>query len=475
MPSIPMKVLLVHAHESAKKTAGNYQQFLKPMPPISLAYIAAALEEAGVDVSFYDDYIRGGDREAFRDFLDRERPQVIGLSCVTPIAEGVYDLARTIRNINPSIRIVMGNIHADVFAASILEKGLADFVVHGEGEVTTPHLIRVLENNEDPADVQGISFVEDGKIVQTPLRRYIENLDTIPFPAWHLFPLDRYDIFSFASVKKPGALILGSRGCPFKCTYCSLKIMGDRRRKRSAENLVDEVEMLYERFGYRQVSFTDPIFPMTKKEGLAFSAEMIRRGLDKKVVWITETRVDLVDVELLQAMREAGLRRIMYGFETGSETGQQSIRKNASLDSACRAVAMTRQAGVEMIGFFMLGVPGDTKESMEATIRFAADLDIDFAKFTVFSPFPGTSVYEDLLSKGEIEETERWESFTNYPTNENPPIYLPKGVTIRDIVSLQRKALLKFYMRPKMIYKQLFEIRTLKLSDIRSSLGMLVR
>jgi len=468
-----MKVLLINVYGDAEKTAGKYQRFLKTMPPISLAYVAASLEKAGVDTHVYDDSVHGGDPASLSAALKRVRPDVVGLSCVTPMASGIYAMAGWLRAFDPSIRIVMGNIHANIFAESILRAGLADFIVHGEGEVTAPELIRVLGEQGDLAAVPGISFLEDGNHVQTPRRPYVQDLDTIPFPAWHLFPVKKYEIFGFASVRKPGALILGSRGCPYKCSYCSLKIMGDRRRKRSAENLADEVEWLHETFGYRQISFTDPIFPMTKKEGTAFSRELISRGLHKKVVWITETRVDLVDSELLETMREAGLRRIMYGFESGSEAGLDAIQKHATLDKARRAVEMTRGAGVQIIGFFMLGVPGETRQSMEQTIRFATKLDIDFAKFTVFSPFPGTPVYEEFLREGKIQETEVWERFTNYPTEDNPPIFLLDGVTNRDIISMQRKALLKFYMRPKTIFHQLFRVRSLGLDDFSSGLRFL--
>jgi len=469
-----MKVLLINAHEDAEKTAGKYKRFLKTMPPISLAYVAAALEKAGVNTRVYDDSLHHGDLDARTAALQRERPDVVGLSCVTPMASGIYAMARWVRQFDPSIRIVMGNIHADVFAEQILRAGLADYVVHGEGEITAPALIQALERREDVSGLEGISFLADGRHVRTPVRPYVEELDTIAFPAWHLFPVDRYEIFGFASVRKPGALILGSRGCPYKCSYCSLKIMGDRRRKRSARNLVDEAEWLHEAFGYKQISFTDPIFPLTKKEGLAFSRELISRGLHRKLVWITETRVDLVDLELLEAMREAGLRRIMYGFESGSEAGLDAIRKHATLEKARRAVEMTRAAGVEIIGFFMLGVPGDTRQSMEQTIRFAANLDIDFAKFTVFSPFPGTPVYEEFLREGKIPETQAWERFTNYPTEDNPPIYLPDGVTNRDIIAMQRRAILKFYVRPKTIFHQLVRVRTLGYDDFLSGLRFLL-
>jgi len=469
-----MKVLLVNAYESPRLTAGHYSRFLRTMPPISIAYVAAALEKAGIPVAFYDDHLQRGDRKAFFDVLRRERPSLVGFSVVTPMAQGLFDLAGAIRKFDPSLGIVMGNIHADIFAERILEKRLADYVVHGEGEITAPELVSALESGGDLSSVRGISFRANGKVRTTSPRPFIEDLDSVPFPAWHLFPIERYEIFNFASCKRPGALILGSRGCPYKCTFCCLKIMGERRRKRSPGNIADEAQWLHERFGYRQISFTDPIFPMTKKEGLAFCRELVSRGLHRKLVWITETRVDLVDLELLSAMREAGLRRIMYGFEAGSPEGLESIQKHASLQAARHAVEITRRAGLEIIGFFMLGVPGDSRRSIERTIAFAKELDIDFAKFTVFSPFPGTKVYEQLLAQGKIPDTEQWERFTNSPSRTTPPIYLPEGIDLKDIIGYQRKALLAFYLRPKILARHLFKIRTLGLRDVFGGLASLV-
>ena len=277
-----MNVLLVNAYEDPKLTAGLYSRFLRTMPPISIAYVAAALEKAGIPVVFYDDHLQKGNREAFFNVIRQERPSLVGFSVVTPMAQGVYALARELRKFDGKIPIMMGNIHADIFGDRILKEGLADFIVHGEGELTTPELVNALGKKEDLSSIPGISYRENGRVLRTPARNFIEDLDSVPFPAWHLFPTEKYEIFNFASVRKPGALILGSRGCPYKCNFCCLKIMGERRRKRSPANIAEEAAWLHERFGYRQISFTDPIFPMTKKEGIAFSEELISSWINWK-------------------------------------------------------------------------------------------------------------------------------------------------------------------------------------------------
>jgi len=469
-----MKVLLINPGCSTEATAGDYSRFLAPMPPISMAYVAAALDRAGIDVSVYDDYTAGAGRfDLLREVRERA-PDVVGLSCVTVTAPRTYEIARDIRDYYPGVKIIMGNLHPSVFHRETIERGLADAVVLGEGEITTVKLVEAMASGGDLSGVKGIAYNDNGGAAVTGPQEFVEDLDSLPFPAWRLFPIERYRIFNFARVREPGTLVLGSRGCPFNCTFCSLKIMGRKRRRRSAANIADEFEYLHDGFGYVQPSFIDPIFPFTKKEGVEFSEELIRRGLHRKVVWVTETRVDLVDYELLSVMRGAGLRRIMYGFESGTQEGIDNIRKNFTMDQARKAVAATKKAGVEIIGFFMLGVPGDTVESMEATIAYAASLDIDFAKFTVFSPFPGTKVYEDMVRSGEVPEDAPWETFTNYPSEEVPAVYMPEGVTNEDLIRLQRKALLAFYLRPKMILQQLLKVRTLSLRDMLDGLLMVL-
>ncbi len=473
--------LLINAYQPPSITTGPYVRLLRPMPPISLSYVVAALERSGFRVQFHDDSLCRGDREMLQSRLRELRPRMVGLSCVTPNAPGVYAMARAIRAIDPSIIIVMGNIHADVFSADILRQGLADYIVHGEGETTISHLVeRLVENGgrgrDVPVDeIRGISFLRDGKVHRTPARPFIEELDSIPFPAWHLFPLDRYELLGFASIKRPGSLLLGSRGCPYRCTFCSLKIMGNRRRRRSADNIVSEIAWLKDRFGYRQVSFTDPIFPLSKREGLDFSEAMISRGFHRNMVWTTETRVDLVDEELLGNMGRAGLRRIMFGFESSGQEGIDRLGKSFAIAQSRHAVKAARKVGVEVIGFFMIGIPGETLASIEGTLRFSRRLDIDFAKYTVFSPFPGTRVYEELKAEGRIPETSAWERYTNYPTSEVDPIYMPDDLRTEDLIQSQRRALRSFYLRPRIILRHVLKIRTLPLVELWDGLLALFR
>lgn len=469
-----MRFLLINPHISTTATAGHYKRFLTSMPPISLAYVAAALRDAGADVRVFDDYTHGGDPAELERVIRDAQPHAVGLTCVTPTARRTLDIAEQIKKNHPDIKLVLGNIHASVYYREILERGLADIIVMGEGEDTVTDLAPALESGASLRDVPGIAYRDNGEIILTPQRAFTDDLDALPYPAWDLFPLERYRLFSFAVVREPGTLVLGSRGCPYGCNFCSLKIMGKKRRRRSAASIADEFQWLLDEFGYVQMSFIDPMFPFTKKEGIEFSEELIRRGLHEKIVWTTETRVDHVDQELLDTMRRSGLRRIMYGFEAGGQEGIDAINKSFKIDQARSAVAMTKKAGVQIIGFFMLGVPGETTASADRTIDYSVSLGIDFAKYTVFSPFPGTRVYEDMKASGQIPAEDDPDAFTNYPTKDRPPVFIPEGLTNDDIVRLQRKAFLKFYLQPKQILNQLFRVRSLKLSDMINGLRLVL-
>jgi anaerobic magnesium-protoporphyrin IX monomethyl ester cyclase len=470
-----VKALIVNPYTSTDRTAGRFKSFLEAMPPISIAYVAAALEEAGVPVACYDDFLNGGDLPQFDEAVRREKPGVIGFTSTTPTGPGVSRLSQYCRDHFPDIKLIQGGVHATVFAEYLLKSGEADYIVHNEGEITTVELVRALASGGDVSGVKGISWMADGAFVTNEPQPMIEDLDTIPFPAWHLLPWERYRLFNFARVETPATLILGSRGCPYRCNFCSLTVMGHTRRKRSIPNLVDECEHMWDRYGMKQLAYVDPIFPISRAESLEFRDEVVKRGLHKKQVWTTETRVDLMDFETVDAMYESGCRRVMFGFETGDQETLDRIEKDFELAQAYNAVRLCKKVGMEVIGFFIIGSPGETERSIQMTIDFSCDLGIEFAKYTCFVPYPGTPIYYEFLKDGTIPADEAYDfaRYTSYPTEENPAIYVTAALTQERLVEMQRKAFSQFYLRPSMIYRQLFKIRALNLNDIYNGVRLI--
>jgi radical SAM superfamily enzyme YgiQ (UPF0313 family) len=460
-----MATLLINPTASIETAGGRFKGLLTAMPPIGLAMLAARLRQHGREVAVYDSFIGRGGPEGAANEVRRLQPDVVGLPVVTPCATEVFQQAAAVRAASPSSVIVMGNIHADLFAEDILRQGIADIVVHGEAEDTIVDVDRAVVDKTDLEQVRGISFRRGDEIIRTAPRPQIQDLDKLPFPAWDLFPMQHYGLFKFAQVDTPATLVCGSRGCPYRCTFCSLHVMGPVRRKRSIPNLVDEIEWLYERFGMKQVAFVDPIFPISRKEGIHFADELIRRGLHRKVKWITETRVDLVDEEMLQRCYQSGLRRLMFGIEVGDDAILEGLKKRFIVDESRQAIAMCRKTGVQTVGFFMVGVPGDTPASIERTIDLARELEPDFAKFTVFVPYPGTTDYNNLKAAGKLHGAEEWSRYTSYPTRDNPPVYVPDGMTADDMLRIHRRAFRRVYARPSTIWRHLVKMRVLSPMD----------
>ncbi|MGD9015495.1 MAG: radical SAM protein, partial [Candidatus Omnitrophota bacterium] len=314
-----MKVLLINPCFDFKKF-GRFQRYTESMPCLGLAYIAAVLEKNAIEVEVIDNFVLRLRKHEVLNLIKAKGPDMVGISCLTPSAPIAFSIAKSIKEYNNKILTVLGNIHADLFSEEILKNQAVDIVVHGEGEYAMLELAKAAENNTDFTYIKGISFKKDGKIVKTNFREPLKDLDRLPYPAWRLFPFKKYGFLPFADVKKPGLSILGSRGCPFRCTFCSLPNIGSNKyRKREPKNIVDEIEYLIANFPIRQIGFVDPIFPISKRDGLEFCDEMISRKLNNKIIWICETRVDKVDRELLREMRKAGCRRIVYGLESGMQ------------------------------------------------------------------------------------------------------------------------------------------------------------
>jgi len=470
-----MNIILINPACNLKKAMGGFSAVYTAMPPINIAYLAAVLKKEKHHVNIIDALVLNSNHKisTILTTLKNTNTDLVGISCLTQTANFTYHLAKAIKK-NLNIPVVLGNLHASFFAEDILKKNIAEVIVHNEGEKTLLNLVNALQTNLSLENVPGISYKLNGEIKKTSVQPLIKDLDSIPFPQWNLFPLKKYKLFSFAEIKNPGTIILGSRGCPYNCSFCSLLIMGNKRRCRSIKNIVAEFNYLHNEFGYQQISFIDPIFPLTKKEGLSFCEELAKEKLTEKIVWTTETRVDLVDRELLSAMKKAGLKRIMYGFEMGSEEALNSINKKTKLPQAVRAVNLTKSLGIEIIGFFMLGAPQENVNSINKTINFAKSLNIDFAKFNILVPYPGTELFNKLTSEKKIKY-KSFDDFTSFPTKKNLAVFSPEKVSKKQLIKLQQKATWQFYLRFKMIYNHLFKIKSVKLSELLNAGIMLLK
>ena len=446
---------------------GRYQKLLEPMPPVGVAFLAATLREAGFHVDVLDAFAEQIDVEETVRRIVASAADLVGISCLTPSAQYTLDLAARLRAESPQTKIALGNLHASLFAADILQTGTVDAVGHGEGERTIVDLARWAAGEKALADIPGISYRENGTTTDTPPAPLIDDLDALPFPDWRGLPYRRYGLLPFATIAKPALTLAGSRGCPYRCKFCSLQYIGRPVRKRSAARIVEEILHLTKTYGARQVAFVDAYFPFSEKQGLAFCEEVHRVGREKIPTLLTQLRVDVVTPTLMRELRRAGMRRVMFGIESGSQDLLDSVGKSFSIQQARDGVRIAREAGVETVGFFIFGLPGDTPAYARQTIRFSKELGLDFAKFSMFVPFPGSIIYEALVEKGELDPKD-WRRFTTFNPKPDELPYVPPGMTPDELAGFQHRGTSAFYLRPKTILNLLFRIRTIPLDMVWS-------
>jgi anaerobic magnesium-protoporphyrin IX monomethyl ester cyclase len=450
---------------------GKVARLMRPVPYINLAYLAATLERHGAEVRVHDDSVRHLSVDLLAELIKGVSPVFVGISCLTPHATRVAELSRHIRTLAPETPIVLGNIHASYFAEDLIEQGVANVVARGEADETVVELFSAFVAKRDLSAVRGISFGRNGTVHHTPERPLLEDLDTLPFPAWHLFPYKEYSFTPLSTIKRPLLPILGSRGCPYKCSFCVNRVFHRTYRMRHPERILEEIRYLAGHYHARQISFFDSNFPLKKDHCLAFCAAMRKSGLQKKVVWTAMTRPDLVDEDLLGAMKRAGCRRIYFGMESGDDRILRETGKGFTVRDIERAARLTRKVGLESCGYFMVGFPGDTKATCQKTLTLALRLPLDFANFNLVVPYPGTDIFERLRKEGALQHT-RWERYATFNPDPAQLTYLPNGLPPDWLVDLQKQALFRFYFRPKMIFRHLFVVRTISIRDMLRGLRL---
>lgn len=451
-----MEVMLINPMSKLAASSRRYQKFVTPVPPSGIAYIAALLEQNNIEVAIIDQDANKINNREILEKIKMEKPQVVGFTCLTPVMGNVRILVGQIKALRENIKIVLGNIHPTLFADEILKHGVADIIVRGEGEYSMLETVLTLGREGDLRGVKGISFVQNKKIYHNPSRDPIQDLDTLPYPAWHLFNLQLYKNSPLLCVyNNPILPIQASRGCPYRCTFCAQDKIYQKPRYRKIEKVVGEIEYLYNKFNIRYFGFTDAFFPFSVEQGLEFCDLLVQRGLHEKIKWTTETRVNLVNSTLLKRMKEAGAYLIMYGFESGNQEMLDSMKKGTTIEQARKAMEYTKEAGILTLGLFILGMPGETRKTCEETIKFAKELDPDVVKFNTAVPFPGSEFFEHYRNKlGDIEP-EKFTSWYDWSSNSGEIIYAPEGMAKKELVDLQRKAMFQFYVRPRVILKHL--------------------
>ena len=456
-----LKVALINPAQSAKY----------PQPPMGLALISAVLGREGYQVTVLDANGLGLQPQDIVPLVTGA--DVVGLTAMTPTVGTAISIAHHLKQANPGLTIILGGAHATLLPEETLATAPEiDIIVRGEGEQTIIDLLRALEFKQPLDKVPGISYRKNDKMVSTQERSTSVDLDSLPFLAYHLLPWQRYKPYPPHGRAFPFATIITSRGCPYKCSYCSKPIFGNKFRGQSPQRVVDEVAYYKERFGIKELAFYDDVFTLDKKRACAIADEILKRGI--KICWTCETRVNLVDKELLCHIKQAGCYAIAYGIESASPDMLNILDKDITLEQVAEAVRLAQEVGLQTIGYFMIGSPGETPETIAMTIKFAKELKLNFAQFAVTTPFPGTELYNIYLKNSRHDIS--WENFIYEGAGSSiTPVFETSLLSRSDLQYWIRRAYKEFYLRPSYLWQQIRQITSIRdLKVYTKGLSMLV-
>ena len=437
------------------------KQFGAVSEPLGLAYIAGYLENNNVPVRIIDAPAQQMSAEQIVSDIGLANDNIVGISILTTTFSVVKDLCRSIKNAIPHCMIVLGGPHSTVLPERTLEEILeADIACIGEGELTMAAIAQC-EDDNNINHIEGICYRRNGEIIRNPDRPFIRNLDEIPPPARHFLPMDRYHLTaSRVSGDTFCPTIIVARGCPFKCSYCS-RTFGRTFRAHSIERIVEEIKDLIQTYQIRQINIEADTLTVKKTFLRDLCHAIIENGIQRKIKWTCESRVDTIDADMLKLMRQAGCWQISYGVETGSQRLLNLINKGVTLTQVEQAFRLTKKAGISIRGFFMLGLPTETRQESFETIAFAKKIDPLWAQFTITVPYPGTQMFDELDRAGQIR-TYDWRCYNTWSgwKGEEEIPFIPEGRTIKELAEMQKMALRSFYLRPSIIWKFIKTIRS---------------
>lgn len=375
-------------------------------PPLGLGYLASVLLNANFDVQLIDGFDQRLTSVAKR--IQTYDPDLIGITCNTGIRCDSLHLAHMIKKWKPNSTVVLGGPHVTALPDQVLTHyPQVDYIIRGEGERTIVELAEKLSKKQDVDSILGISYADrNGKIHHNADRPFIEDLDTIPFPAWQYFDLDSYEPYedipeNLNKLRK--APVISTRGCPYNCSFCYSTFWGRRYRFRSPRNVVEELRLLHDKYNVRYIRFFDDSFTVRAERVLEICRLIHESGLD--LTWRCEARVDNVNREMLTQMAKAGCHLVEFGVESGSPLILKNIRKGITIDQIQSAFKMAKETGIQTKAFIMVGSPGETLDTVKATLGLLEAIHPDLVTVFKAMVLPNSELYDKMINSGKITES----------------------------------------------------------------------
>ena len=435
-------------------------------PPLGILYIASFAEKyTDHKIEVLDMVVEEIGYDKLGSEIKKRKPDIVGITTTTFTLVDSIITAKIIKNVDKDIKIIFGGPHAYIYPEETINIPEIDFLVLGEGEVTFTELLQKIDDYEGLKKVKGVVFKYGDRIVNTGYRKFIEDLDSLPFPARHLTPYKKY--YSLIAKCNPITTMFTSRGCPYRCLFCHRPHMGKKFRARSPENVVEEMEECVS-MGIHEILIYDDTFNIDKKRVLDICNLIKERGLD--IYFDIRARIDRINKEMLVALKEAGCVRIHYGVESANQRILDILRKDITVEQAEKVVKMTKDAGIETLAYFMIGNPTETRDEILNTIKFAKKLKPDYCHFSVTTPFPATSLYKLGLEKGVFKDY--WKEFATNPTKDFVPQLWEENLSREEVVKLLEYAYKSFYIRPSYVFKKILKVRSLEEFKRKVKAGM---
>src|SRR3989339_1082087 len=424
-------------------------------PPLGLLYLAGYLKtHAAYQLKIIDAQVEKLDYPQIAEQIKKYGPEVIGITAMTFTMIDVLKTIAAAKQAWPSVKIILGGPHPQIYPHETINLPNVDYVVLGEGEETFYQLLQNLNNPEALKQIPGLVFKNGAQVINTGQKNFIFDLDGLPEPPRELVPYTKY--FSLLAKAHPITTMFTSRGCPFRCTFCDRPNMGNFFRYRNAKNVVDEMEHCL-KLGIKEIFVYDDTFTVSRQRVIDICREILRRQL--KFNWDIRARVNTVDREVLTYLKKAGCVRIHYGVEAGTEKILKVLNKGISLEQVLRVFKMTRKMGIDTLAYFMICSPRGTKENILSRIKIPKKLKPAYAHITILTPYPATAIYYQALAQGVIQ-SDYWRAFASQPEKGVVTRYWEKELTREELFYFLNKFYKEFYGRPAYLIRQILKVRS---------------
>lgn len=479
MPNKEIKTLVIQPPISDEIMWGRFKKGSGYVPPLGIMYIASYMESKGFQCDVLDCLIEKFKIADLRTFLSKNKYDLIGITCMTNSALDAFASAKVAREVCKDAIIALGGVHPTAFPEQTLrECPEADLVVMAEGEQVFVELAKCLHNGNDYYGISGLAYFckQEKKVKYTACNSLIQDLNSLPFPAYHKVPMKKYIPHVTQYIDLPNYPVLLQRGCPYLCTYCDHgAVMGKKIRSLSVKRAIENIRHLVENYGAKGIYFLDSVFTVRRN----FAMELLKaiQEQDFKISFACNARADQLDFELLTEMKKAGCWMIQIGIESGNIKSLELIKK-ASYSWAFKAdpndpngrpyllnkyeqeIRNCQKLGIQVMASYILGLPGENVEDAENTIKFAKKLATETALFFLPVPYPGSHLLEQAREDGGLREDVTWKDYS--AVDYSNPVYVNPRIGKEKMQKLLKRAFDEYYRQPMVIYRNLKAIKSLK-------------